>query len=85
MTLSIPKMPLAWMKYKLFSQHFNEKLQIRLNANLFGSFESHLRNQHNAAFQWTKIIMIIISVYNVLNIYFCELSIDEILSKLIES
>ena len=69
-TLSIPKMPLAWMKYKLFFQHFNEKLQIRLNANLFGSFESHLRNQHNVAFQWTKIIMIIISVYIVLNIYF---------------
>ena len=63
-------MPLPWMKYKLFFQHFNEKLPIRLNTNLFGSFESHLRNQHNVAFQWTKIIMIIISVYIVLNIYF---------------
>ena len=65
-TLSIPKMPLAWIKYKLFFQHFNEKLQIRLNANLFGNFESHLRNQHNVAFQRTKIIKIIISVCNVL-------------------
>ena len=69
MTLSIPKMPLPWMKYKLFFQHFNEKLQIRLNTNLFGSFESHLHNKHKIAFQWAKIIMIILSVHNVLIIY----------------
>ena len=84
-TLSIPKMPLPWMKYKLFFQHFNEKLQIRLNLNLFGSFESHLHNKYKIAFQWTKIIMIIISVYNVLNIYFCGLSIYKFQSKFIFS